>query len=310
MIGKKKIYPTMITPYKKDGSIDYDAVRKLTAWYWENGCEGAFAVCLSSEMPYLSLEERVELARTVVDEGRKLSASDTSRPPFEVVASGHISYTFEEQKKELLAISETGVQALVLVTNRFDIENTSDERWIEELDRMLEVLPKDIPLGIYENPLPYKRLLSEKMLRHIVKTGRFAFVKDTCCDEELIEKRLGILDGAGVKLFNANVQTLRPSLIAGAEGYTGSMANYHPALFRKMMDTLDSDPAECERLSTTLSILSLAEQLCYPCTAKYHLSELVGIPMEWTARSNDVHKMDENQKCFVRQMKMMTDAIV
>ena len=39
------VFPTMITPYKKDGSIDYDAARRLTEFYIENGCHGIFAVC-------------------------------------------------------------------------------------------------------------------------------------------------------------------------------------------------------------------------------------------------------------------------
>lgn len=307
MIGKKKIYPTMITPYLADGNIDYAAVRKLVDWYYECGCDGAFAVCLSSEMPYLSLDERVTLAKTVVDEGKKLSAAHPERPPFEVVASGHISYTFDEQAAELLAMAETGIDALVLVTNRFDIGETGEERWLYELDRMLAVLPKEMPLGIYENPLPYKRLLTEKMLKHIASTGCFAFIKDTCCNEELIEKRLSWLAGSGVKLFNANAQTLRRSLIAGAEGYTGSNANFHPRLYRKMMDTLDTDPTLSEKYAAYITMLSLIEQLRYPCTAKYHLSKLIGIPMELTARSNDVRLFDEYQRFCVEQMKIVSD---
>ena len=41
------IYPTMITPYK-DGKIDYEGVNNLVNWYYENGCNGIFAVCQSS----------------------------------------------------------------------------------------------------------------------------------------------------------------------------------------------------------------------------------------------------------------------
>ena len=60
------IYPTMITPYE-DGKIDYENVKKLVEWYIEKGCSGIFAVCQSSEMWYLSLEERFELGKAVVD---------------------------------------------------------------------------------------------------------------------------------------------------------------------------------------------------------------------------------------------------
>ena len=44
---------TMITPYKKDGSVDYETCEKYVDWYFENGLDGIFAVCQSSE--YFSL---------------------------------------------------------------------------------------------------------------------------------------------------------------------------------------------------------------------------------------------------------------
>ena len=41
---------TMITPYAPDGNIDYPTVRKYVDWYFENGLDGIFAVCQSSEI--------------------------------------------------------------------------------------------------------------------------------------------------------------------------------------------------------------------------------------------------------------------
>lgn len=55
----------MITPYKKDGSIDCETAKKHVDQYYESGITGIFAVCQSSEIFYLSLEERVELNRRV-----------------------------------------------------------------------------------------------------------------------------------------------------------------------------------------------------------------------------------------------------
>ena len=37
-------FPTMITPYHDDNTVDYDAVRKMTEWYIKEGCTGIFAV--------------------------------------------------------------------------------------------------------------------------------------------------------------------------------------------------------------------------------------------------------------------------
>ena len=52
------IFTTMITPYKKDNKIDFKMAQKYVDWYFENGLTGIFAICQSSEIFYLSLEEK------------------------------------------------------------------------------------------------------------------------------------------------------------------------------------------------------------------------------------------------------------
>ena len=110
------IFPTMITPYNLDGSIDYDTARKYVDWYFENGMNGIFAVCQSSEIFYLTLEERVALNRIVYERAKELERE--SGRQFTVVSSGHVSYTIEEQARELNAIWDSGTDVLILITNR------------------------------------------------------------------------------------------------------------------------------------------------------------------------------------------------
>ena len=55
------IYPTMLTPFTEDNKIDYNGVLRLLEFYKNNGCDGIFAVCQSSEMFFLSSEEKLEL---------------------------------------------------------------------------------------------------------------------------------------------------------------------------------------------------------------------------------------------------------
>lgn len=70
------------------------------------------------------------------------------------------------------------------------------------------------------------------MLRACVDTGRVSFIKDTCCDAETIKERVELLRGSGVRLYNANAQTLLETVRAGADGYCGVMANLHPEIYR------------------------------------------------------------------------------
>ena len=136
----KKVYPTMVTPFKADGSIDYDGAEKIVKWYIEKGCQGVFAVCQSSEMSFLSLDEKVRLAKSVV------SASDGK---LSVVASGHTSESLDAQAEEINAISETGIDAFILVSNRFDLHNDGDDEWIKNAEYVLSKIDPSVKLGIY-----------------------------------------------------------------------------------------------------------------------------------------------------------------
>ena len=289
---KNGVFPTMITPYKKDGDIDYDAVKRLTEFYAETGCNGIFAVCQSSEMMYLSLAERVKLAECVV------KAADGR---MSVVASGHCGNSISEQTEEINAMAQTGVDAVVLVTNRFDLHNDGDEVWKENADRVLDGIQSDIPLGIYECPVPYKRLLTPEILDWCIKTGRFRFSKDTCCDPELLTERLKQVQGTGFKLFNANIQTLLHSLKNGAAGYSGIMANFHPRLIAWLCDNFDKQPQKAEMVSNVLSMCGFTESPAYPCTAKYYLNK-IGVTMEEFSRSCDPKRVTPYQKLIVDQM--------
>jgi 4-hydroxy-tetrahydrodipicolinate synthase len=185
------VWPTMITPFTESNALDLSALESLVAWYLDRDVSGLFAVCQSSEMFFLSMEERVRLAQAVV----QLADGKVG-----VVASGQISDTLEAQVEEVSRIAATGVDAVVLVTNRFARADESDAAWIDNVERLLDRLPQEIALGWYECPYPYKRLFTPETLRWCLDADRFVFVKDTCCDLDTIAARLEILHGSSLKL--------------------------------------------------------------------------------------------------------------
>ncbi len=289
-------FPTMITPYHDDNTVDYEAVKNITNWYIEQGCTGIFAVCQSSEMIYLSLEEKVNIAKTVV-ETVKASGKDIS-----VVASGHNSDDMAAQVRELTAIAETGVDAIVWVSNRLDLHNDGDDVWIKNAEKLLSQLPEDIAIGIYECPYPYKRLLTPKILDWCISTGRFTFIKDTCCDPDILDARLEQIKGTSIKLYNANSQTLLYTLKNGGAGFSGIMANFHPDLYAWLCENYDKEEKKAQSVQNFLCLCAFLEVLAYPQTAKYHMNK-VGVPMSLWSRSCD-------QKKFTKYQRMIIDDIM
>lgn len=290
------IYPTMIVPYK-NGEIDYDNVKQLVEWYIKNGCTGIFTVCQSTEMTKLSLKERTKLAEFVVKCVDKR---------INVVASGHCADGLCAQVEEMNELSKTGIDAFVLVSNRFDLHNDGDDLWIENAERFLDKATQDIDLGIYECPNPYKRLLTERLIAWCGNNKRFRFIKDTCCDPAAIRRRGELLKDSECMLFNANEQTLLYSLRCGYAGYSGIMANFHPDILAWLYDHYMTDNAE--ELSDILSMMAFTESPAYPCTAKYYLN-LEGFDMATDSRTSDKKLLTEYQKYVVKQMYNLNQSL-
>lgn len=299
--GKMHILTTMITPYTAQGEVDYDTACKYVDWYYQNGIDGIFAVCQSSEIFYLSLEERVELNRRVYTRAKELDKD------FLVVSSGHVSDTIEEQARELNAIYESGTDALILITNRLDLHNEGDDIFISNAEKLIAQLPPEAKLGFYECPYPYKRLVTPKILDWCLSTGRFYYMKDTCCDADLIAQRCRQLQGSHFKLLNANCQTLLESMRNGGQGYCGIMCNFHPELYAWLGKNYETPQADL--VQSVIGTFGFTEVgLPYPLTAKYHMN-LCGIPTENIARSRSGQELTPYAKSCVEQMKYAADAL-
>ena len=300
-----EMFTTMITPYDRNGRVDYETAEKYVDWYFENQLSGIFAVCQSSEIFYLSLEERVELNRRVYARAKALEKA--SGRSFTVVSSGHVGDTLEEQIRELNAIWESGTDALILITNRLDPNNEGDDVFLANAEKLLAALPADVRFGFYECPYPYTRLVTPKILDWCIKTKKFYYMKDTCCNAQTIAQRCQQLKGSGFKLLNANAQTLLDSMKNGGDGYCGIMCNYHPALYAWLGENFEKKPETAELVQAFLSMTAFTEVgLPYPLTAKYHMN-LCGIPTENFARNRKSEELTDYAMDCMKQMKLASD---
>jgi 4-hydroxy-tetrahydrodipicolinate synthase len=300
-MSSKYVFPTMITPFNADGSVDYATCEKYVQWYYDKGCNGIFAVCQSSEMFYLSLEERIKLNSVVWNKVKEIEKNGGRK--MIVVSSGHIADSIDEQIYELNKIAETGTDAIIFLTNRLDINDEGDDVWIKNAEKLISGLPQDLKLGLYECPYPYKRLVTPKILQWCLDTERFFYMKDTCCDAEMLDLRIKALKGSNFKLLNANSQTLLDSLQSGGDGYCGVMANFHPELYVWLCENFEKEPEKAKIMQGLLATTAFTE-LClpYPLTAKYHMC-LEGIETENHGRSKKASELTDYAKSCIKQMR-------
>lgn len=264
----------MVTPFTYNNKIDYPSLNNLIQLFKRCNCDGVFAVCQSSEMFFLSNDEKIELAKYCIEKCNMLG--------MKCIISGHTHDNISDQVAYLQRLELLNPDAIILVTNRLADINENDDIFIERMNYIISQLKEETRLGLYECPYPYKRLLTNKIIQAIIKTKKFDFIKDTCCDIELIRERLALLDGTCTKLYNANAATLIDSFISGGAGYSGVMLNFIPELFMMLKTYLSKasfnprqeqafDIRTAGVIGNYITIASVYEYQNYPNNAKYYL---------------------------------------
>ena len=255
----------MITPFTADNKIDYNGVEELIEWYIREGVDGIFAVCQSSEMFWLTEQEKLALLKFIVDkvDGR-----------ISVVSSGHTDPDIKSTAEYMKQCREIGTDAIVLISCLLAGEDQDESEFKRNTEYIVSEL-KDIPLGMYECPHPYKYVIPDGAVKWLAETGRFSFIKDTCCDADMIGRRIELIKNSPTMLFNANTATLLDSFRSGCDGYSGIMANFHPALYKWLYENPVDQRAES--IGAMLTAAALIENVSYPMCAKYYLKRHIHI---------------------------------
>jgi len=277
------VWPVMLTPFTDDKQIDWTGLDRLIDWYLESGVAGLFAVCGSSEMYELSDEEQLTLAERVAKrvEGR-----------VEVIATGTFGGTMQQQADFVRQMAQTGVVAVVCLVNQIAGQGQSDEQWKLNAEVLLEKTDS-IPLGLYECPNPYHRILSPELLSWLVSSGRFVFLKETSGQLDLVKEKISVVRDTHLSFFNANTATLLESLNAGGDGFSGIAANFYPSLFVWLCDHFREQPGPAERLQQFLRDAESVVENKYPASAKKYLS-LSGMEISTSCRVCD-YEFDKDE---------------
>ena len=293
---KNSVWPVMVTAFTDSGEVDYGAEKALVEWYGKRGVGGLFVNCAMSEMIHLSLKERASIAAAV----KKYSGVP-------VAATGHLAYSSADQAEEIKTIEDTGADIVVLLTNRVALPGMGSETWKENLLKLVSQLDKNTKLGLYEWPgHPGVWRLTDDELDFTAKTGRFVFMKDTCCNLDTLLARAKIAENTPMRLYNANAASYLASLRYGFKGFCGIMANYHPEIYAWLAEHYADDSEKAEIVQSFLTVASFGEGRVSPVSAKYHISK-TGAPIGIFSRIRDCGELSALNRYETGQMALLAD---
>jgi len=284
----KKFVPVMITPFNLKAKVDLDAVSALIDFYLAAGVKGFFANCLSSEMFSISEDERLELTSHVVKYVK-------GRVP--IVATGSFGLTLEDKAEFTKKIYYAGVDAVIMITGHFAKVDEPDEVLLQNFDKMFS-LTGNIPLGMYECPAPYKRILPADVFKQLVDSGRIVYHKDTSILTSSVKAKLdAIKDNTVLEFYDAHTPNAVFSLLNGARGMSSISGNFYPEIMTWMCDNAN-DPEQQEAVEWLQSELTRVDPLihnAYPMSAKYFLQKR-GLPVRTISRATAFQLTPEQKK--------------
>ncbi len=283
------VYSLLLTPFLENLDIDWPCYERYVAWQLELGPHGIFAVCGSSEMKWLLLEERVRLAASAV----RLAGSTP------VVATANLERDTARHAEEIRRIADAGVAGVVLVPPPG--MGRSQERLGEYFARLIDGAP--CPVLLYEWPMVEPHLIDARIYGSLARDHHCDGIKDTTCTMEGITAKIAVR--AGSTVFQANAPFLAESLRAGAGGVmaitTTAAADLALEYWEKETRTAGAGEASGESadaLHAQLVLLdcALVRGNAYPASAK-HLARLRGVAMG-TACRNPVQLVPECSKAI------------
>ena len=266
--NKDGIYSLMLTPYFEDRTIDYATYEKYTEWQVSQGVDHLFAVCGSSEMTMLTLEERLKLATLTA----KHKGNTT------IVATANIEDTLEGNIEEIKKMEQTGVDGLVLTTKGL---GDDDDKIVDYIAKLLDVAT--LPVFLYEFPGFRPHLMSGKAYGELAKTGKIWGIKDTTSTFEGIKDKID--NKYDSTIIQANMPFLWDSYVAGARGVMATPTSCGGAFFQRFHEAFVSgDMKLAEQRYNEIILLDNAIDSGFNASAK-ELIRLQGVDtFNWYTR--------------------------
>jgi 4-hydroxy-tetrahydrodipicolinate synthase len=228
----------IVTPMHEDGSLDFDAFRKLIDWHIAEGTDGIVVVGTTGESPTVDFDEHHLLIKTAVEHAR-------GRMP--IIAGTGANSTREAIELSIYA-KQAGADASLSVVPYYN--KPTQEGLYRHFRAIAEAV--EIPQIVYNVPgRTVADLQTETMVR-LAQVPNIVGLKDATANIERGAELLRQLP-AHVAVYSGDDATGIALMLLGGRGVISVTANVAPRLMHEMCAAaLQPDPARARELNNRL----------------------------------------------------------
>jgi 4-hydroxy-tetrahydrodipicolinate synthase len=213
-----ELLTAIVTPFDKDGAVDYDKFRELARHVVENGSDGLVVAATTGESPTLTDEEKLELWAAAVDAVGDDATVIASTGTYSTAHSVHLT----EKAHEL------GVDGYLVVTPYY---SKPPPRGIVEHFKAIAAA-SDKPIIVYNIP---QRVVVNIEPATIVELAEIPTVKAVKQATEEIDQARRIVEDAELDLYAGSDHLVFPFLEVGGAGGVCVHSNLVPGRVKELI---------------------------------------------------------------------------
>ena len=211
----------LVTPFKEDKSVDWEALDRLVSFHLENGTDAILVLGTTGESSTMTDREDFEVAKFVIDHV-------AGRIP---VIGGSGSNSTAESLNKSLGLVERGIDGLLLITPYYNKSN--EEGIYRHFTSVMDQV--SVPCILYNIPGRTGCAISERNLSRLVEHPNAWAIKEasgsityaTMCAQYL---------SSDFRMFSGNDDIVVPLMSLGASGVISVWANIRPQQVHDMVD--------------------------------------------------------------------------
>ena len=209
----------LVTPFKKDYSIDYDALRRLVRYQIESGTDFLVVQGTTGESPTLSQEEKMLVLQTVLDE---------NQGALKIVygVGGNNTIDVGEKLKKVPA----GVDGILSVSPYYN--KPTQQGMVEHFSYLASCT--NLPIILYNVPGRTGSNLLPSTTLKLAEIPNIVAVKEASGNMEQIMEIIR-LKPKGFGVLSGDDAITMPLIAAGADGVISVVANAFPKRFSEMV---------------------------------------------------------------------------
>lgn len=225
------VFPAIITPFKEDGSLDEEGLRRNIEYLQKSGIAGIVPCGTTGESATLTFEEHKKVVEIAVD---------CAKVP---VIAGTGSNNTREAIELTRHAADAGADAALLITPYYNKPN--DRGMFEHFKTIAEKC--DIPIVLYNIPKRTGIDLRPDMIARLSKIKNIKAVKEASGSPGQVAQIIEQTRGSGFSVISGDDDLTLPLMALGASGVVSVVANVAPRKTVALVDAMLSGNLEAAR---------------------------------------------------------------